>query len=198
MLPSTLDSNPPLEEFDLDDREMEVLKLLASEQNAHFSFQGLRRRLGLHQETLTRTLKRLEDARAIQRSPDGYTLTASGNNFAFTVRANPPNSKPIVEAYLPAQVDVTVLFQRLRGRWFGNFRWLGYSHDGNLLSMSWISDDGRMELQARIHSDKITIGADSHGDYNETEQMAAAYQLFDHITKIAEEMVQAANTPAAS
>jgi len=198
MLPSNADPNPSLEEFDLDDREMEVLKLLASEQNAHFSFQGLRRRLGLHQETLTRTLKRLEDARAIQRSPDGYTLTASGNNFAFTVRTNPPNSKPIVEAYLPAQVDVTVLFQRLRGRWFGNFRWLGYSHDGNLLSMSWISDDGRMELQARIHSDKITIGADTYGNHDEMQQMAAAYQLFDHITKIAEEMVQTANTPAAS
>jgi hypothetical protein len=56
-----------------------------------------------------------------------------------------------------------------------------------------------MELQARINSGKITIGADTHGNYNESEQMAAAYQLFDHITKIAEEMVQPANsTPAAS
>jgi DNA-binding MarR family transcriptional regulator len=198
MMPSTTDMNPPLEEFDLDDREMEVLKVLASEQNAHFSFQGLRRRLGLHQETLTRTLKRLEDAQAIQRSQDGYSLTTSGNSFSFTLRTNPPNSKPIIEAYLPAQVDVTVLFQRLRGKWFGNFRWLGYSHDGNLLSMSWISDDGRMELQARINSDKITIGADTHGNPNEAQQMAAAYQLFDHITKIAEEMVQTTSPPAAS
>jgi len=198
MLPSTLDPVPDFQEFDLDDREIEVLKLLSSEQNAHFSFQGLRRRLGLHQETLTRTLKRLEDAHAIQRSPDGYTLTKPGNSFSFTVRTNPPNPKPIVEAYLPAQIDVTVLFQRLRGRWFGNFRWLGYSHDGNQLSMSWISDDGHMELQARISSEKIIIGAETHGNYNESEQMAAAYQLFDHITKIAEEMVQTSNTPPAA
>lgn len=198
MVPSSIDPNPEFEEFDLDDREIEVLKLLSSEQNAHFSFQGLRRRLGLHQETLTRTLKRLEDVNAIERSPDGYTLRNPGNNFSFTVRTTPPNSKRIVEAYLPAQVDVTVLFQRLRGRWFGNFRWLGYSHDGNLLSMSWISEDGRLELQARINSDKITIGADTHGNYNESEQMAAAYQLFDHITKIAEDMVQASNNPPAA
>jgi DNA-binding transcriptional ArsR family regulator len=199
MNPPNLDPNPDFEEFDLDDREIEVLKLLSSEQNAHFSFQGLRRRLGLHQETLTRTLKRLEDARAIERSQDGYTLKNPGSNFSFTVRTSAPNSKPIVEAYLPAQVDVTVLFQRLRGRWFGNFRWLGYSHDGNVLSMSWISEDGRMELQAKINSDKITIGADTHGSYNQSEQMAAAYQLFDHITKVAEEMVQTtSNPPAAS
>jgi len=198
MIPPNLDPNPDFEEFDLDDREIEVLKLLSSEQNAHFSFQGLRRRLGLHQETLTRTLKRLEDARAIERSPDGYTLKNPSGSFSFTVRTTAPNSKPIVEAYLPTQVDVTVLFQRLRGRWFGNFRWLGYSHDGNLLSMSWISEDGRMELQAKINSDKITIGADTHGNYNQSEQMAAAYQLFDHITKVAEEMVQTANNPPAA
>jgi DNA-binding transcriptional ArsR family regulator len=183
------------EEFDLDDRELEVLKLLSSEQNAHFSFQGLRRRLGLHQETLTRTLKRLEDANAIERSPDGYKLRSAGNNFSFTVPTNQPNPKPIVEAYLPTQVDVTVLFQRLRGRWFGDFRWLGYSHDGNLLSMSWISEDGRMQLQARINSGKITIGADTYANHNESEEIAAAYQLFDHITKVAEEMVQTINHP---
>jgi len=198
MISSTLEPNADFEEFDLDDREIEVLKLLSSEQNAHFSFQGLRRRLGLHQETLTRTLKRLEDARAIERSPDGYALRKPSNSFSFTVHNNSPNSKPIVEAYLPAQVDVTVLFQRLRGRWFGNFRWLGYSHDGNMLSMSWISEDGRMELQARINSDKIAIGADAHGNLNESEQMAAAYQLFDHISKVAEEMVQTANNPPAA
>ena len=198
MLQATLSPNSDFEEFDLDDRQIEVLKLLSSEQNAHFSFQGLRRRLGLHQETLTRTLKRLEDTGAIQRSPDGYTLRNPANSFSFTVRTNPPNSKPIVEAYLPAQVDVTVLFQRLKGRWFGNFRWLGYSHDGNQLSMSWISDDGHMELQARINSEKITIGADAHGNHNESEQMAAAYQLFDHITKITEEMMQTTNRPPAA
>jgi len=199
MITPSIDASPQFEEVDLDDRELEVLKLLSSEQNAHFSFQGLRRRLGFHQETLTRTLKRLEDAQAIERSPDGYKLRNAGDSFSFTVPTSAPNSKPIVEAYLPTQVDVTILFQRLRGRWFGNFRWLGYSHDGNMLSMSWISEDGRMQLQARITGGRITIGADTYANYNETEQMAAAYQLFDHITKVAEEMVQTLNaTPAAS
>jgi hypothetical protein len=64
--------------------------------------------------------------------------------------------------------------------------------------MSWISEDGRMQLQARINSGKITIGADTHTNYNESEQIAAAYQLFDHITKVAEEMVQTAHSPPAA
>ncbi len=193
MLTPSIDPNPGFEEFDLDDREREVLKLLSSERNAHFSFQGLRRRLGFHQETLTRTLKRLEEASVIERSPEGYKLKGTGNSFSFTVRTNTPLAKAIIDAYLPSQVDVTVLFQRLRGRWFSNFRWLGYSHDGNQLSMSWISEDGRMQLQARISAGKITIGADSDTNQNDSQQIAAAYQLFDHITKVAEEMVQNAN-----
>jgi DNA-binding transcriptional ArsR family regulator len=196
MLPP-LEPNPDFEEFDLDDRELEVLRLFSADQNAHYTFQGLRRRLGLHQETLTRTLKRLEDAHAIERSPDGYKLRSSSNGFSFTIPTTLPSPKPIVEAYLPTQVDVTVLFQKLRGRWFGNFRWLGYSHDGNTLSMSWISEDGRVQLQARIYGGKITIGTDSQ--VNQTEQISAAYQLFDHITKATEEMMQTlSNPPTAS
>jgi len=197
MLAESINVNPDVEEFDLDPRELEVLKLLSTDQNAYYSFQGLRRRLGLHQETLTRTLKRLEEAHAIEHSPEGYKVRGSGNTFSFTVRTGQPNPKPVIEAYLPSQIDVTILFQKLRGRWFSNFRWLGYSRDGNILSMSWISEDGRMQLQARINSGKITIAADTYNSQNESEQIAAAYQLFDHITKVTEEMAET-NTPVAN
>ena len=190
LLASEIDLNPDFEESELDDREREVLKFLSTEQNAYFSFQGLRRRLGLHQETLTRTLKRLEEARVIERSSEGYKLRGAGNTFSFTVRGSQTFTKPIIDAYLPAQIDVTVLFQKLRGRWFSNFRWLGYSHDGNRLSMNWISEDGQMQLQARISGGKITIAADSSANKEESQQIAAAYQLFDQISKAAEEMVQ--------
>lgn len=199
LLTSEIDLNPDFEESELDDREREVLKFLSTEQNAYFSFQGLRRRLGLHQETLTRTLKRLEEARVIERSSEGYKLKDAGSTFSFTVRGNQTFTKPVIDAYLPDQIDVTVLFQKIRGRWFSNFRWLGYSHDGNQLSMSWISEDGRMQLQARISGGKITIAADSSANNEESQRIAAAYQLFDQISKVAEEMVRhPGQTPVAN
>jgi DNA-binding transcriptional ArsR family regulator len=190
MLAPQIDVDQSLEETDLDDREREVLSFLSSEQNSYYSFQGLRRRLGYHQETLTRTLKRLEEANAIERSPQGYKLKGNVTSYGFNVRPNQLLPKPIIDASLPSQVDVTVLFQRLRGRWFSNFRWLGYSSDGDQLSMSWISEDGQMQLQARIMTGKILITADSLAPNAESQQIAAAYQLFDHISKVAEEMVQ--------
>jgi len=92
-------------------------------------------------------------------------------------------------------VDVTVLFQRLRGHWFSNFRWLGYSQNGTQLSMTWISEDGQMQVQARIGGGKITIVADSSPRSEEPRRIAAAYQLFDHITKVAEEIMQQPTRP---
>ncbi len=190
MLGSDIQIDQSLDETDLDDREREVLKFLSSEQNSYYSFQGLRRRLGYHQETLTRTLKRLEEANAIERSPQGYKLRGSGASYSFNVHTNQPLPKPIIDAYLPPQVDVTILFQKLRGRWFGSFRWLGYSRDGEQLSMSWISEDGQTQLHARLGSGKITIAAESLVSDVESDHVGAAYQLFDHVTKIAEEIVE--------
>jgi DNA-binding transcriptional ArsR family regulator len=190
LLGSKIELNPEFDETDLDERELEVLRFLSSEQNAYFSFQGLRRGLGLHQETLTRTLKRLEEAHAIERAPQGYKLRNADGGFSFTVNTNQTNLKPLVDAYLPAQIDVTILFQKLKGRWFSNFRWLAYSHDGRQLSMSWISEDGQMQLQARISERKIAVFVQSSANVEESSQVAAAYQLFDHISKAAEEMLQ--------
>jgi len=190
LLSTEINPNQEFEESDLDDREREVLKLLSREQNTYFSFQGLRRRLGLHQETLTRTLKRLEEAHVIERSSEGYRLRSTGNAFSFNIPTNEVYAKPLIDAYLPADVDVTVLFQKLRGHWFSNFRWLGYSQNGTQLSMTWISEDGQMQVQARIGGGKITIAANSLSNNEEPHRIAAAYQLFDHVTKVAEEIMQ--------
>lgn len=195
MLASETQLDQSFDESELDEREREVLKFLSSEQNAYYSFQGLRRRLGFHQETLARTLRRLEEARAIERSPQGYKVRNNGTNYSFNVRTNQQLPKPIIDAYLPSQVDVTVLFQRLRGRWFSNFRWLGYSRDGEQLAMTWISEDGQMQLQARIGGGKLIIAADSLVNNEESGQIAAAYQLFDHVSKVAEEIAQQSQSP---
>ena len=62
--------------------------------------------------------------------------------------------------------------------------------------MSWISEDGQMQLQARIGRGKIVIAADSLVNNQESSHVAAAYQLFDHVSKIAEEIVhQQTQTP---
>jgi hypothetical protein len=193
LLASGIEPDQNIEESELDEREREVLKFLSSEQNSYYSFQGLRRRLGFHQETLARTLKRLEEAHAVERWPQGYKARNTGSSYSFKIRTHPTLPRPIIDAYLPTEIDITVLFQKLKGRWFSNFRWLGYSRDGEQLAMSWISEDGQMQLQARLGGGKIIIAADSLVNNEQSGQVAAAYQLFDHVSKIAEEIARHEN-----
>jgi hypothetical protein len=55
-----------------------------------------------------------------------------------------------------------------------------------------------MQLQARIGGGKIVIAIDPLSNAEESNQIAAAYQLFDHVSKIAEELVQQNQTPMAN
>jgi DNA-binding HxlR family transcriptional regulator len=62
------DFNPtPPSLLELRDRDQDILRLLLSEHITEFSFEGLRHRLGIHPETLSRALSRLEDHRLIER-----------------------------------------------------------------------------------------------------------------------------------
>ncbi|MFX1475213.1 MAG: hypothetical protein ACFFCO_07040 [Promethearchaeota archaeon] len=55
-----LDGQDVLEDV-LGDRDASVLHLIGAESLARFTFEGLKRRLGMHSETLSRMLYRLEE-----------------------------------------------------------------------------------------------------------------------------------------
>jgi len=180
---------------EFDDREREVLGYLSSNQDSFYSFQGLRRRLGLHQETLARTLKRLEEANMIERTSEGYRIKEPNKSFSFTINTQELAAQPLIEAYLPAKVDITVLFQKLRGRWFSDFRWLGYSRDRTSVSLSWVSEDGRRQVQAKIGEGKIEITSETRNGQDDAFRVTAAYELFDYVSKVAEEIIQDVEQP---
>jgi DNA-binding MarR family transcriptional regulator len=164
---------------ELDYREREVISALSEEQKATYSFQGLRRKLGLHQEMLSRTLDRLEEQDLVERTEDGYRISfdrraprlGSAESSAIETRA--------VTAYLPHEVDPGFVLRSLKGRWFSEFRWLGYSFTQSSLTMSWISDDGRVQLRAKLRNNTLVIDA-MYGSATEKDRaMSSAFELFD-------------------
>lgn len=189
LLESKFNPEGSLDAEDLDDREREVLGILSSNHDTFYSFQGLRRRLGIHQETLARTLKRLEEANMIERTSEGYRINETNKLFSFSVNTQELPAQPVIEAFLPAQADVTILFQKLRGRWFSDFRWLGYSREAGSVSMRWVSEDGRHQVQAQIGEGKIKITSEAHNGQDDPFRVTAAYELFDYVSKVAEEIM---------
>jgi DNA-binding Lrp family transcriptional regulator len=95
---------------DLDYRQREVLSALSEDQKATYSFQGLRRKLGFHQEMLSRTLDRLEEENLVEKTHDGYRINAkvSAPHFDYVAEVTPIETQ-VVTAHLPIRTDVSVV-----------------------------------------------------------------------------------------
>jgi DNA-binding Lrp family transcriptional regulator len=175
-------SNDQKEELDY--RQVDVLSALSEDENTIYSFQGLRRKLGLHQEMLSRTLDRLEDQDLVVRTNDGYRINPNKGSCSFGyVTETVPIETQAITARLPAKVNVNIILKTWKGRWFGEFRWLGYSQTASGLVLSWITEDGRIQLRAKI-CNTLTIGAVYGSKTDEERAMTSAFELFDFISRV--------------
>ena len=166
-----------------DCRQLEVLSALSQEENATYSFQGLRRKLGLHQEMLSRTLDRLEEQELVERMDDGYRINSKENlGFDYSIETAPAETE-VVTACLPSSVNVSFVLSALKGRWFHEFRWLGYSQISSGLTLSWITDDGRIELRTRISENTLTISALYRVKTDQERATTSALELFDLVIR---------------
>src|SRR2546426_11004816 len=104
------------QDFDLREHDREVLEFLSSDPTSQVAFQGIRRRLGIHPEQLSRALHRLADDGLVERTERGYRATAK----ALTVLSpdalsRVPEGLVVLETYLPADVVVRNLVGGLQG-----------------------------------------------------------------------------------
>lgn len=155
-------SAAPLARHPLEERERSVLDALSLESqgegDAHVTFQGLRRRLGLHQQALTRTLRRLEDAGLVARDEKGYRPTESG--YAATTRAShgdPREVLTVVQALLPPDLDAAAVARRLARRWFHGLRWYGESEAPGETTLTWLSDADGSRIRLRVSGGALTL-----------------------------------------
>ena len=178
---------------DLDYRQREVLSALSEEHKATYSFQGLRRKLGLHQEMLSRTLDRLEEQDLVERTEDGYRISFDSRASRFNHTGSATVEAKAITAYLPHEVDPSLVLRSLKGRWFGEYRWLGYSSTPSAMTMTWISDDGRVELRARLLRNTLTIDAICGSATYKDRAIRSAFELFDLFADKADVIPQVAS-----
>jgi hypothetical protein len=170
------------------DGEDLVMDMLTSEADATYSFQGMKRKLGLHQEKLTRILKRLEDDNLVLRTDDGYkVLSAPRRKTRHHV-----DGEPVIRGHLPPGIDAENLTRSLKGRWFKNFRWLGYSNAETGQSLYWITEDGRFQVSVLLSPLEILVWshATEEKEAGSPVSVAAGYELFDRISRIIPEAAE--------
>ncbi|MGQ0537259.1 MAG: hypothetical protein ACT4PT_14445 [Methanobacteriota archaeon] len=153
-IPDDLYDGPALEE-----REAAVLAELLRECEAQVSFQGLKRRLGLHQQILARVLRRLERDGLLAKTEKGYRPTERAC-AAMTKRgvvAPRHETLTIVHALLPPAVAAETVASTLSHRWFRGLRWYGASEAPGETTLTWLSEPSGTAVRVRISGGALSL-----------------------------------------
>ncbi len=189
-------SGMTLDDFQANDKK--VLSILNQDNDLadnQYTFNGLARKLGMHQQSLSRSLHRLENSGLVEKSETGYRT--SKNLRSILVKRSRldlenlsrKTSKQhiqfiqVLQLYIPSTVEVEEIVNRLVGKWFGNLRWLGLLGGDGGYVLQWINDN-KFQVNLKMVSRYAIVESNAIGDKNKAEAMVSAYRIFEQITKV--------------
>jgi DNA-binding MarR family transcriptional regulator len=170
--------------------DLAILKAIGSNDTEQFSFQGIRRKLGLHQETLSRALHRLQRDGFIERIEHSYTISEKGQStispikrLGEQVEQGDPYSVVLLQSVLPGDLNQRQLVDSMSYKWFGNLRWLGSSNRLGTTTLSWITSESGLEISVKIRDNTLTIETYPRYSSSISEATRSAFELFDHLSR---------------
>ena len=175
--------SPPAD-YSLSERDADVLALIETEDLATFTFDGLKRRTGLHPETLSRILSRLEQEGIIKKVHEGYRVTPKITKLKLRQPSKETPTTPLIQTFLPSDLMNTQLILGLKGKWFGLLRWLGISENAQGVTLKWITEDGGIQIAANIQGTALNIEAKFLTNNDLNLALKASYQLMSLIGRL--------------
>ena len=185
-----------LDDFQSNDKKiLSVLNQDSDLVDNKYTFNGLVRKLGIHQQSLSRALRRLEDAGLIQRTESGYKLSKNLRsilvkksridleNLARKISKQHLQFVQILQMYIPTTVLVDEVVDKLVGKWFGNLRWIGLVEGDGGYVLQWANSD-KFLLNLKIASRYATIESNATSEKDKAESMVSAHRIFEQITKV--------------
>src|SRR4030066_1012882 len=95
-----------LPDYGLSERDADVLSVINNEDLTVFTFDGLKRRLWLHPETLSRILARLEQEGLLKKEPNGYKVSPRITKLNLHEARNQEEHVTLLQTYLPPNMQV--------------------------------------------------------------------------------------------
>ena len=170
------------DESNLTPRDTGVLQTVMEEGLTVFTFDGLKRLTGLHQEKLSRIIDRLEEEGLLEKVDEGYRITPRGNETIPRPLGSSIQPIPIVQSLLPRDVDLQQIISGLKGRWFGGLRWLGYTQNEEGTVLKWIAEEDGVQIDARFTESYLSIDAKVAEGREVSQAVKAAHQLLGHVS----------------
>lgn len=174
----------PSADYDLSERDADVLALIEAEDLAIFTFDGLKRRTRLHPETLSRILARLEQEGILKKEHEGYRVTPKITELKLNQTQPETPTTPLIQTFLPSDLMTQQLILSLKGKWFGFLRWLGISENSRGVTLKWVTEDGGIQIAANIQGTTLNIEAKFLTNSDLNLALKASYQLMANIGKL--------------
>jgi DNA-binding Lrp family transcriptional regulator len=170
----TRDSIGPLRpraEGRLDDQVVRLLQ----RQTGRIAFNGLRRELAAHPESLTRALRRLERGGVVLRDGLGYSL-ADGYHRDVD-RSLDRSFHPVASVELGRAITPDQVLGSLAGRWLGRLRWVGVYERSEDPWLVWSLDGTPGHVLLSVHGRTLTVGVERSGSEREGSLEEGAREL---------------------
>jgi DNA-binding MarR family transcriptional regulator len=148
------------------------------------AFQGLRRRMNIHQEKLSRALQRLEGEGYVQHTSKGYVLTQKGSSLAQQWLCEAPKAySTILQSFLPGDLSPANMAHHLEGRWFHNLRWQGIKEDGHQIILRWVTEVTGVEVVLHLSWGQVRVETDAVDRERLIEALMGAQKVFGYLTE---------------
>jgi DNA-binding transcriptional ArsR family regulator len=191
------DSQDSLSATDFHNNDNKILGLL-NENGSNYSFKGLMRKLNLHQQSLSRALRRLEEMELVEKSPVGYRLSRAGatamSRIEFLQQQHKPKGREymqLLQTSIPLNIKASEVMRYLIGRWFKNLRWIGMIRSDTGYTLQWTSDDGAFQINLRLIADYIVIETNASTEKEKVQAMVGSYTIYEQITKVMQSTLDA-------
>ena len=148
------------------------------------AFQGLRRRMNIHQEKLSRALQRLEEDGYVLHTSKGYLLTPKGSNLAqHRLTETPKAYSTILQSFLPGDMSPSTMAHHLEGRWFHNLRWQGIKDEGDQIILRWVTEATGVEVVLHLAWGQVRVETDAVDRERLIEALMGAQKIFGYLTE---------------
>ncbi|MCW4031139.1 MAG: hypothetical protein NWE80_02110 [Candidatus Bathyarchaeota archaeon] len=174
-----------ISDLEFSERDTNVLHIIDEEDLSSFTFEGLKRRLDMHPETLSRVLYRLADEGILEKGVEGYTVTSKARELlkSHSLASRVP-AVCLLQTLLPPDVPIQFVVSKLKGKWFGMLRWLGSSESREGIVLKWITEDGGIIISAIFSHGQLNIDAKMLLEKDLNVALKASYQLMGYITNL--------------
>lgn len=180
---------------DLRQSDIDILEILFDngDENtiATFTFNGLKIRSNLHQEILSRSLKRLKELGLIDKTKSGYNFNKKGK-FIFSKlksilneeRNNQTKYTQIIQVSVPFQISNQQIVQNLSGKYFGSLRWIGMIQNKKGYQLKWKDIENFIEIMVYLSNNNIIIETNDNNPLNISKAFSYSTRIIESIGNI--------------